>query len=282
VPEAWETPLAWEHILYTAQVGYNDFHATVEDITHFTKWPSLSTLVPFKGSKKSRAPWKVLLLCRDHLESLKWPHLVIFKGWFHNVPPNLQHRDINSYNNLVLPGRWSWQNLILRPIYKKSFPFFSAVLYVFAFKVCKNCSYDPIFFSSSKMQCGYKKTQNLVLMHTVAEKSFEKSYQQTRDRKTEFLTCITVCKSFRLITFFVGCFFYTFFNGFKTPHQMLRFKIPISTIFFKFISFLLALFAQFKAKIGKSDSKKRKKNILQMCPGIPFYIYLRSMGGSIL
>ncbi len=24
-------------------------------------------------------------------------HLVIFKGWFHNVPPHLQHRYINSY-----------------------------------------------------------------------------------------------------------------------------------------------------------------------------------------
>ncbi len=107
-----------------------------------------------------------------------------------------------------------------------------------------------------------QKKQNLLLMHTVAEKSFEKSYQQTSDRKTEFLTWITVCKTFRPITFFVGCFFCTFFNGFKTPHQMLLFMIPISTIFKKFISFLLPLFANFKAIIGQNDSKKRKKNIL--------------------
>ncbi len=32
------------------------------------------------GPKKSRAPRKVSILRRDHLESLKWPHLVIFKG----------------------------------------------------------------------------------------------------------------------------------------------------------------------------------------------------------
>ena len=50
------------------------------------------------GPKKPRAPLKVSILCRDHLESLKWPHLVIFKGWFHNFPPYLQHRYINSLN----------------------------------------------------------------------------------------------------------------------------------------------------------------------------------------
>ncbi len=58
------------------------------------KWPSLS-LGPFIGPKKARAPLKV---SRDHLESLKWPHLVIFRGWFDNAPPHLQHRDIDSYN----------------------------------------------------------------------------------------------------------------------------------------------------------------------------------------
>jgi hypothetical protein len=85
---------------------------------------------------------------------------------------------------------------MLRHIDKKKVPFFLAVLYVFAFKVCKNCSYDPIFFSSSKMDT--KNAEFVLLMHKVAEKSFEKSYQQTSDRKTEFLTCITVCNIFGL------------------------------------------------------------------------------------
>ncbi len=50
------------------------------------KWPSLS-LVPF-GAKIVSGPSK----CLD-FESLKCPHSVIFKGWFH-VLPHLQHRDI--------------------------------------------------------------------------------------------------------------------------------------------------------------------------------------------
>jgi len=60
------------------------------------KWPSLS-LVPFKGPKKSRAPQKVSILCRDHLESLNWTHLMIWQGRIHNTTPHLQHRCINSY-----------------------------------------------------------------------------------------------------------------------------------------------------------------------------------------
>ncbi len=51
------------------------------------------------------------------VESLKWPYLVIFNGWFHNVPPHLQHRYINSlkiafplvvklYYNLCLSVCW--------------------------------------------------------------------------------------------------------------------------------------------------------------------------------
>jgi hypothetical protein len=36
---------------------------------------------PFKGPKKSQAPRKSLdFVQRDHLESLKWSHLVIFRG----------------------------------------------------------------------------------------------------------------------------------------------------------------------------------------------------------
>ena len=42
-----------------------------------------STFLALKiGPKKSQAPQKVSILCRDHLESLKWPHSVIFKGCF--------------------------------------------------------------------------------------------------------------------------------------------------------------------------------------------------------
>jgi hypothetical protein len=33
------------------------------------------------------------------LETLNWPHLVIWQGRIHNTTPHLQHRCINSYNS---------------------------------------------------------------------------------------------------------------------------------------------------------------------------------------
>ncbi len=56
----------------------------------------------------------------------------------------------NDFNILVLAGLSWFKNLLLRHIYKKSFPFFSAVSSAFTFKVCKMCQYDPrkcFFFS---------------------------------------------------------------------------------------------------------------------------------------
>ncbi len=67
------------------------------------KWPSLS-LVPFKGPKKSWAPQKVKILCRDHLEILNWPHWVIWQGRIHNTTPHLQHRCMNSYHKPMIYG----------------------------------------------------------------------------------------------------------------------------------------------------------------------------------
>jgi hypothetical protein len=69
-------------------------------------WPSPS-IVSFNGPKKSQALLKALILCRDHLECLKWSHLVIFNGWFNNFPPHLQHMDINSYNYLCTYNLYS-------------------------------------------------------------------------------------------------------------------------------------------------------------------------------
>ena len=63
------------------------------------------------GGQKSRGPLKKSRFCaRDHIESLKWPHLVIFKGWFPNIPPHLQYSDINSYKPRfrVLGPKQAW------------------------------------------------------------------------------------------------------------------------------------------------------------------------------
>ncbi len=50
-----------------------------------------------RGQKSLGVPQKVSILCLDHLESLNWPHLVIWQGTIHNTTPHLQHRCINSY-----------------------------------------------------------------------------------------------------------------------------------------------------------------------------------------
>ncbi len=81
------------------------------------KWPSLS-LMPFKGPKKSRAPQKVSILCQDHLESLNWTHLVIWKNRFHNTTPHLQHRCINTVYNVYGGGVYG---VLLETIFCRSF-----------------------------------------------------------------------------------------------------------------------------------------------------------------
>jgi hypothetical protein len=56
-----------------------------------------------------------------------------------------------------------------------------------------------------KMQVGYQKTQNLMLISNPLRKlqkdSWKKSYQPTSDQKMEILTSITLCKSLRPFTF---------------------------------------------------------------------------------
>ncbi len=87
------------------------------------KWPSLS-LMPFNGPKKSRPPLKVSILCQHHLESSKWPHVVIFKGWFHNFLPHAQHRTLivkpMMVNNSVVYFYFYFTVLIYNTLISKS------------------------------------------------------------------------------------------------------------------------------------------------------------------
>ncbi len=86
---------------------YSNF--IVDFIKKYPFYAMLSPLVPFKGPKNSRAPQKVSILCRDHLESLNWPHLVIWQGRIHKNTPHLQHRCINSYFTFLL-SNVIWEN----------------------------------------------------------------------------------------------------------------------------------------------------------------------------
>jgi hypothetical protein len=56
-----------------------------------------------------------------------------------------------------------------------------------------------------------------------------KSYQRKSDRKIEFLTFITVCKSFRPVSynfFWVNCF--AFFQRIRNQYRILRFMVTTS------------------------------------------------------
>jgi hypothetical protein len=73
-----------------------------------------------------------------------------------------------------------------------------------------------------------------------------------------YLYCV---QKFSAYNFFCWLFFCTFFNGFKTPHQMLRLMIPISTILFRFYyNFLLTL----KPKSDETTQKNEKKYFINM------------------
>jgi hypothetical protein len=83
----------------------------------------------------------------------------------------------------------------------------------------------------------------------VANNSCEISYQRKSDRKMEFLTYITVCKSFPSI-FFLMIFFALFSTD---SSSALNFAFYDNHIEFlkQYFFLILALFANFKAKIGR-------------------------------
>jgi hypothetical protein len=77
------------------------------------------------------------------------------------------------------------------------------------------------------MQDGYQKTQNFMQISNPLKKlqtiSYEKCYYRKIDRKIEFLTFISSCKSFRHMPFF---------------GEFLRFMIPKSNFFKKYFSYI--------------------------------------------
>jgi hypothetical protein len=73
--------------------------------------------------------------------------------WFYLrlVKRNLSTKGYNDFNNLVLPGRWWWQNLILRHTYRKKFPFFQPFRLRLQSKFVKRAIWPP------KCNIGIKK-----------------------------------------------------------------------------------------------------------------------------
>ncbi len=156
----------------------------------------------------------------------------------------------NYYNNLVLPGRWCLQNLILKHSHEKSF--FLVVSSAFGFKVVK----VPIWWNNETV-CFPKK---------------QYGYQTNAEFDA-------VCKSFRPTTFFRWILF---FGKLFSTYSNSALNFASYDTYIKFIQFLACLWALFSTLKPKSEesAQKNEKRILQMCPWILFYICLR--GGSIL
>ncbi len=132
-------------------------------------------------------------------------------------------------------------------------------------KGCKKCSYDPKKIFLTKCNRGIKKRRIWCYLRMLksCKKLIRKKVSAKIDIKMGFLTFITVCKSFWT------WILWHFFNGFK-----LSIKLCSYDTLHEFL-LLSALFANFKAKIGRVGSKNYKR-VLQMCHRIPFYIDLRS------
>ncbi len=112
----------------------------------------------------------------------------------------------NDFNNLVLPGRWRLQYVILRNIYKKSFfRLFQPFLTRLHSKVVKSAYMikKSVFLKCNIFDVDFESVEK------IAKILCEKSYQNVK----EFLTFITECKSFLPFIFWV--IFCTFFNGWE-------------------------------------------------------------------
>ncbi len=173
----------------------------------------------------------------------------------------------NDFNNLILPGCWWRQILILRHIYKIKyflFPPFRPRLP--SNKVCKKCKYD--FFNFSQMQNGYQKKENFMLISNPLKKlqkyHSKNCYHWKIDRKNwVFDFYFRMQRVFGYA--FLG-FFWWFFAFYDTHIKFLK----------KYFAYI-GTFANFKAKIGRNGSKK-----LKSCLRISYDIYCTSgLGGSI-
>jgi hypothetical protein len=59
------------------------------------------------------------------------------------------------------------------------------VFWAFAFQVCKKCYYDPKKFIREKYQCGYKKTQNFMLISNSLTTAFKNAPKKVKSKKPQ-------------------------------------------------------------------------------------------------
>ncbi len=127
-----------------------------------------------------------------------------------------------DFKNLVLPGRWWLQNLILKHIYKKMFfHFFSHFLQNSNMGI-KNAEFDADFESVEKAA---------------------KNFQWKSNKKMEFFYFYYGVQKFSANHFFL--IFCTFFNK----------LFCVLWYPYRIFLLILALFANFQASVGRNGSK---------------------------
>ncbi len=123
-----------------------------------------------------------------------------------------------DFNNLILPGRWWLQNLIIRHGCKK-------VLGCFVRVWLQSLPKVHIFLQKCNM--GIQKRRfdaDFASVEKVAKTSCK--FINENDRKMEIFTFIIVCKCFGKNNFFWGKLF-AFFYQILSRHQTLCFMVPI-------------------------------------------------------
>ncbi len=139
----------------------------------------------------------------------------------------------NDFNNLVLPGSWWLQNLILRHNYKIGFSFFKPFRPRLTSKLAKKLILKKILFFRTVISVpkNAEFDADFESVEKFAKNACEKSYQRTIDRKMQLLTFVNVFKSFPPITFWMH--FLQFHQRLRTQHQFLGIMILISNFWDK-------------------------------------------------
>ncbi len=107
------------------------------------------------------------------------------------------------------------------------------------------------------MQYGYQKTQKLMLISSPLKMLQNNSCEKSCLRKIKFLTFITVCKSFRPTTF-LDEFFALCLSDSNSASNFSFYSTYIKNLEEEHFLFFWALFANFKAKIGRNGSENEK------------------------
>jgi hypothetical protein len=155
----------------------------------------------------------------------------------------------NDFNNLVLPGHWWLQNLILRHIYKKKFSLFLS-RFCPRLQILSKLLIWFIFFFKNAIRVSKK--QNLMGISNPLKKLLKTHVKWQKNGDFDFYYCVQWFSSYN-----VAFYGWTFLHFFLTDSN----SAPNFALYDTHIEFslILVLLANFNFIRGQTNSKKWKK-----------------------